>query len=107
MERAGSFGNDRAEPVPDQLRQGRRQDRARGLPEGTASQVVPPTPRSQFGSQGTPPPTLYAPFTFLVGNVTIDQFPSLQWNGNLQTVTEGGTEYGAVAVEQVRERSTE
>ena len=64
-----------------------------------------PTPRSQFGSQGTPPPTLYAPFTFLVGNVTIDQFPSSQWNGNLQTVTEGGTEYGAVAVEKVRERS--
>ncbi len=78
----------------------------RGLPgKGSASQVVPPTPRPQFGSQGTPPPTLYAPFNFLVGNVTIDQFPSSQWNGNLQTITEGGTEYGAVAVERVRERS--
>ena len=78
----------------------------RGLPgRASASQVVPPTPRPQFGSQGAPPPTLYAPLTFLVGSVTIDQFPASQWNGNLQTVTEGGTEYGAVAVEEARERS--
>ncbi len=75
----------------------------RSLPgkEG-ASQVVPPVPRPQFGSQGTPAPTLYAPLSFLVGQVVIDQFPASQWNGNLQTVTAGGTEYGAVAVEKVR-----
>jgi alpha-glucosidase (family GH31 glycosyl hydrolase) len=68
----------------------------------TASQAVPPVPRPQFGSQGTPPPTLYAPLNFLVGQLSIDQFPASQWTGNLQTVTEGGTEYGAVAVERVR-----
>ncbi len=69
-----------------------------------ASQQVPAVPRPQFGSQGTPAPTLYAPLTFLVGDVTIDQFPSSQWNGNLNTVTEGGTEYGAVAVKRIGER---
>lgn len=77
----------------------------RGLPgKAGASTVVPPVPRPQFGSQGTPPPTLYAPFTFLVGQLTIDQFPASQWNGNLQTVTEGGTEYGAVAVQKIHGR---
>ena len=75
----------------------------RQLPgDPAAAQEVPAVPRPQFGSQGPPPPTLYAPLTFLVGQVSIDQFPSSQWNGNLRTVTEGGTEYGAVAVEQVR-----
>lgn len=76
-----------------------------GLPgRPGASQVVPPATQSQFGSQGTPPPSLYAPLTFLVGSISIDQFPSSQWNGNLQSVTTGGTEYGAVAVEEARER---
>ena len=69
-----------------------------------ASTVVPPVPRPQFGSQGTPPPTLYAPLTFLVGEMQIDQFPTFQWVGNLQSVTEGGTEYGAVAVTKVDRR---
>ncbi|HET6829765.1 MAG TPA: TIM-barrel domain-containing protein [Solirubrobacterales bacterium] len=67
-----------------------------------ASRAVPPTPRSQFGTLDPPPPTLYAPLTFLVGWVAIEQFPTFQWNGNLDTVTEGGTEYGAVAVERAR-----
>ena len=67
-----------------------------------AEQLVPSVPRSQFGAPGPPAATLYAPFSFLVGEVTIDQYPSFQWNGNLDTVTEGGTEYGAVAVERVR-----
>jgi alpha-glucosidase (family GH31 glycosyl hydrolase) len=75
-----------------------------GDPEAT--QVVPAVPRSQFGSQDPPPPTLYAPLTFLVGQISIDQFPSSQWNGNLRTVTEYGTEYGAVAVEKVRRQRT-
>ncbi len=69
-----------------------------------AEQLVPSVPRSQFGAPGPPAATLYAPFSFLVGDVTIDQYPSFQWNGNLDTVTEGGTEYGAVAVERARRR---
>jgi len=68
------------------------------------AQVIPHATRPQFGSQGTPPPTLYAPFTFLVGSIAIDQFPSFQWNGNLQSIATEGTEYGAVAVESARKR---
>lgn len=72
-----------------------------------AVQQVPAAARPQFGTQGAPPPTLYAPFTFLVGDVAIDQFPSSQWNGNLNSVTEGGIEYGAVAVERIDKRRNE
>jgi alpha-glucosidase (family GH31 glycosyl hydrolase) len=77
----------------------------RGLPgRAGGSQTVPGVPRSQFGVPGPVPPTLYAPLTFLVGAVDIGQFPSFQWNGNLETVTESGTEYGAVAVQRAARR---
>ncbi|MFN8112789.1 MAG: glycoside hydrolase family 31 protein [Solirubrobacterales bacterium] len=69
-----------------------------------ASRTLPGVPRSQFGAPGPVPPTLYSPLTFLVGSVGIDQFPTFQWNGNLQSVTEAGTEYGAVAVADARSR---
>jgi alpha-glucosidase (family GH31 glycosyl hydrolase) len=77
----------------------------RGLPgRAGGSQTIPGVPRSQFGAPGPVPPTLYAPLTFLVGAVDIGQFPSFQWNGNLETVTESGTEYGAVAVQRAERR---
>ena len=53
---------------------------------------------------GPPPPTLYAPLSFLVGSVGIEQFPTFQWNGNLNSVTESGTEYGAVSVARADRR---
>lgn len=67
-----------------------------------ASRTVPGLPRTQFGAPGPVPPTLYRPFAFLVGSTSITQIPAQQWQGNLNTVTEGGTEYGAVAVESAR-----
>src|SRR4051812_33261388 len=51
------------------------------------SQAVLPVPHNQFGEQSPPPETLYAPLTFLVGSQRIDQFPSAQWQGDLQAVT--------------------
>src|SRR4051812_9693216 len=57
--------------------------------------VVPPVPENQFGTQTAPPPALYAPFPFLVGSHKVNQTPSLQWQGTLQNVTEGGTLYAA------------
>jgi alpha-glucosidase len=61
-------------------------------------QVVPPVVRPQFATQGTPPSTLYAPFTFLVGTSSLTQTPAGQWEGTLTSVTEGGVEYGATRV---------
>ncbi len=69
-----------------------------------AAREVPGLPRSQFGAPGPAPPTLYAPLSFLVGSVEIEQFPTFQWNGNLETVTESGTEYAAVAVDRAVRR---
>ena len=69
-----------------------------------AERAIPAVPRSQFGVLGPPPPTLYAPLSFLVGSVGIEQFPTFQWNGNLNTVTESGTEYGAVSVARADRR---
>src|SRR4051794_24848347 len=57
-----------------------------------------PLPHSQFGEQNAPPQTLYAPLTFLVGSQRIDQFPSAQWQGDLQSVTEEGMLYHATKV---------
>ena len=84
---------------------GGRQPALRGA-EGTpgASALVPPAPRSQFVTQGPVPPTLYAPLTFLVGETSVQTTPAGQWVATLQSVTEGGTEYGATAVESA-ERS--
>ncbi len=67
-----------------------------------AKTTVPGLPRSQFGVAGPAPPTLYRPFAFLVGTHSITQIPAQQWQGNLSTVTEAGTEYAAVAVESAR-----
>ena len=53
-----------------------------------AQQDVPAVPRSQFGAQDPPAPTLYAPLSFLVGHVDIAQVPSWQWAANLDSVTE-------------------
>jgi alpha-glucosidase len=64
-------------------------------PSGSAVAVVPPTPHVQFGMNGPPPPTLYAPLGFLVGTHQVDQFPASQWQGVLQSVTESGTLYSA------------
>lgn len=69
-----------------------------------AKRVVPAVPRSQFGAPGPPPPTLYAPLSFLVGTLSIAQYPTFQWNGNLETITEAGVEYGGVAVQRARRR---
>ncbi len=68
-----------------------------------AEQVVPQLRRPQFATKATtPPPTLYRPFSFLVGTHLIEQSPALQWEGTLAAVTEGGTEFGAVAVQSAR-----
>src|SRR4051812_20004478 len=59
------------------------------------SMPVAPVPQSQFGTIGPPPPSLYAPFTFLVGSHSVSQFPASQWQGVLQSVTESGILYAA------------
>src|SRR6266511_5777441 len=51
---------------------------------------VPPTSQSQFGTIGPPPPTLYAPLSFLVGTTGVTQTPAGQWEGNLQEVSQAG-----------------
>ncbi|MDX6582392.1 MAG: sulfoquinovosidase [Solirubrobacterales bacterium] len=63
--------------------------------DGSASAIRPPLARNQFGSPGPAPPTLYAPFGFTVGSRQVSQFPTYIWQGNLQSVTVGGTVYGA------------
>lgn len=65
---------------------------------GAGLAVVPPVPHNQFGTQSPPPPTLYAPLSFLVGSQSISQFPASQWQGDLQTVTSEGVIYAATKV---------
>lgn len=65
---------------------------------GSAPQPIPPTPQSEFGTIGTPPPTVYAPLTFLVGSQALTQTPAGQWEGTLGSVTETGVEYAAQSV---------
>ncbi|MBV9915359.1 MAG: hypothetical protein JO153_02565 [Solirubrobacterales bacterium] len=55
----------------------------------------------QYGVQDPPPPTLYAPLTFVVGRQTIMQTPSGQWGGTLASVTTAGIEYRAGGVIKV------
>jgi alpha-glucosidase (family GH31 glycosyl hydrolase) len=64
--------------------------------------AVAPTSQLQFGTISPPPPTLYAPLSFLVGNQTIAQETVGQWEGNLTTVTQGGIEYSARSVLSAR-----
>ncbi len=91
------------DPLQISYRDGNRRTVLRGL-EGArgASQLVPTLPRPQFAASGPPPPTLYRPLAFLVGTHSIEQFPTYQWEGNLTSVTEGGTEYAATAVERAK-----
>ena len=89
------------DPLRISYADGHGQTVLRSLPgRAGAKRTVPPEPRSQFGAPDPPPPTLYAPLSFLVGSAAIEQFPSFQWNGNLETVTESGVEYGGVSVER-------
>lgn len=101
----GAAAQIRFDPLRISFADGRGRTVLRGLRgRPGARQVVPAVPRSQFGVLDPPPPTLYAPLSFLVGSVSIGQYPTFQWNGNLETVTESGTEYGAVAVERATAR---
>jgi alpha-glucosidase (family GH31 glycosyl hydrolase) len=63
--------------------------------DGSASAIRPPVTRNQFGAPGPAPPTLYAPFGFTVGSRRVEDFPTYIWQGNLQSVTVGGSVYGA------------
>src|SRR3954462_10375462 len=73
------------------------------LPAAGDSTGGPPVPQAQFGGIGPPPPALYAPLTFLVGSHSVSQFPASQWQGALQSVTEGGVEYRARDVTDARQ----
>ncbi|MCW2990808.1 MAG: glycoside hydrolase family 31 [Solirubrobacterales bacterium] len=73
-----------------------------GSQPGAGSAVVAPVPQQQFGTQSAPPPALYAPLSFLVGQQSIAQFPAQQWQGDLQSVTQTGIKYAATQVSDVR-----
>src|SRR3954451_10784687 len=73
------------------------------LPGTADSMPVAPLPQSHFGTIAPPPPSLYAPLTFLVGSHSVSQFPASQWQGVLQSVTEGGVEYRARDVADARQ----
>ena len=55
----------------------------------------PGIPRAQFGAPTPPPPALYAPLAFTVGDAGIAQTPGGLWQGTLRWVTVGGTAYSA------------
>jgi alpha-glucosidase len=59
---------------------------------------VPPVTQNEFGTIGPPPPSLYAPLSFLVGKQSVEQEPAGQWEGTLHSVTETGVEYSAQSV---------
>lgn len=59
---------------------------------------VAPVPQLEFGTISPAVPTLYAPMTFLVGTHSVTQTPGSQWEGTLNSVTEGGVDYAAEAV---------
>jgi sulfoquinovosidase len=71
---------------------------APGGPVGAAPTPIPPTSQSEFGTIGPPPPTVYAPLSFLVGRQAVTQTPAGQWEGTLGSVTESGLEYSAESV---------
>ena len=60
--------------------------------------AVPPTSQAEFGTIGPPPPTRYAPLSFLVGDQSVFQTPAGQWEGTLSSVAESGVEYSAESV---------
>ena len=65
------------------------------LASGTDTMPAPPHAHQQFGTIGPPPPALYAPLSFLVGDHTVAQEQAHQWEGNLLTVARAGVEYSA------------
>ncbi|MGH2986003.1 MAG: TIM-barrel domain-containing protein, partial [Solirubrobacterales bacterium] len=69
---------------------------------GEETLARPPVPRQQFGTQGPPPPALYAPLGFTVGSRQVSQTPGGIWEGTLQSVTVSGTAYAARAVVSAR-----
>ncbi len=76
---------------------------------GRPARPAPPTPvaaspQSEFGTIGPPPPTRYAPLSFLVGTQRVTQTASGQWEGTLRSVTESGVKYSARSVINVHRR---
>jgi hypothetical protein len=65
---------------------------------------VPPATQNEFGTVTPPPPVLYSPLSFLVGQQSVVQEPAGQWEGTLHSVTEGGIEYSAQRVVEVHPR---
>jgi len=63
---------------------------------------VSPAAQLEFGHIGPPPPTLYAPLSFLVGKQQVTQTPSGQWEGTLNSVAQTGIYYSAQSVLHVR-----
>lgn len=76
----------------------------REVPAAASLAQIAPLPQTQFGKPLPSPPTLYSPLTFLVGTQSITATPTTQWEGNLQSVTEGGVAYHAKGVEGVQAR---
>ncbi|HSO97928.1 MAG TPA: hypothetical protein VLP43_03180, partial [Solirubrobacteraceae bacterium] len=70
----------------------------REVAPGAPPQLVPPIPQLEFGTIGPPPPTLYAPLSFLVGGHSLTQTPAGQWEGTLASVTEFGLRYSATSL---------
>jgi alpha-glucosidase len=69
---------------------------------GADTQAEPPYAQNEFGQIAPAGPTLYAPLGFLVGTQQIEQEPTYQWEGTLQSVTQGGVAYSARAVRSAR-----
>ena len=70
----------------------------REVAPGAPAQLVAPVPQLEFGIIGAPPPTVYAPFAFLVGRHSLTQTPAGQWEGTLASVTQSGLRYSATSV---------
>jgi alpha-glucosidase (family GH31 glycosyl hydrolase) len=52
-----------------------------------------PLARQQFATSTAPPPTVYGPLGFMVGDTTVEQTPSGIWEGTLQSVEASGDLY--------------
>jgi alpha-glucosidase len=64
-------------------------------PDPTGVLPLPAHTQSQFGTISPPPPAMYSPLAFLVGEHQIAQETAQQWEGNLISVTRAGVEYAA------------
>ncbi len=74
------------------------------VPSTATPMPVAPDSQAEFGTIGPPPPTLYAPLSFLVGAETISQEPAGQWEGNLTSVSKTGVEFSAQSVLDARQQ---